>query len=119
MPKKYRLSGEELRKLSSPSNERAGRLASRAGKRFHGRLFSLLLVPIAGSSAKCACVVSKKSARKAVERNTIKRRCRSILSKRMPSVKTPLALLFYAKPGARDATFSEVERDIESLLARL
>ena len=105
MPKKHRLSGEEIRTLS--------------GKRLHGRFFSLLVASVSGSETKCACVVSKKAARLAVDRNKIKRRCRSVLSKRVPSVRKGLALVFYAKPGVKDVEFSEIERDIEALLSRL
>ena len=104
MPKKYRLSGEEIRKLS--------------GKRIHGTFFSLLVAPIQGDYAKRACVVSKKVSAKAVDRNSVKRRCRNALAKRMPNAKKPLALVFYAKREARDAKFSDIERDVGSLLAR-
>jgi ribonuclease P protein component len=105
MPKKYRLSGEEIRKLS--------------GKRMHGTFFSFLVAPIAGSSAKCACVVSKKVSAKAVDRNKVKRRCRSVLAKRMPNLKKPLALVLYAKREAKDAEFSKIERDIDVLFSKL
>lgn len=105
MPKKYRLSGEEIRKLS--------------GKRMHGRFFSLLVAPIAGQHAKCACVVSKKVSAKAVERNKVKRRCRNALAKRMPELTKPLALVLYAKREAKDAEFSEIERDVDVLFSKL
>jgi ribonuclease P protein component len=111
MPKKYRLSGEEIRNLSSLTG-------GQAGKRLHGRLFSLLVAPVPGDNAKCACVVSKKAAAKAVDRNKIKRRCRAVLAKRVADVKKPVALVLYAKREAKDATFSEIERDISTLLVR-
>jgi ribonuclease P protein component len=105
MPKKYRLSGEEIRNLS--------------GRRMHGKLFSLLVAPIRAEHAKCAVVVSKKAAAKAVERNKIKRRSRNALAKRMPRVGKPLALVLYAKRDAKSATFSEIEHDIEVLFSKL
>ena len=104
MPKKYRLTGHEIRKLS--------------GKRFHGRFFSLLVAPIGGAHAKCAIVVSKKAAAKAVDRNKVKRRARNALAKRLPDVKKPIALVFYAKRETKGAAFSDIERDIDALLAR-
>jgi ribonuclease P protein component len=112
MPRKYRLSGEEIRKLS-------GKPALPAGRRVHGRFFSLVVVPIPGTHAKCAGVVSKKVARLAVERNKIKRRCRAVLSKRVSRIGKPVALIFYAKRETKGAEFIEIERDIETLLSRL
>ena len=111
MPKKYRLSGEELRSFS-------GRPAVSRGKRLNGRFFSLLVVS-GEKSAKCACVVSKKTAARAVDRNKIKRRCRDILAKRIGSLQKPAALVFSAKREAKAATFSELEHDIEALLSKL
>ena len=105
MPKKYRLSGEEIRHLS--------------GKRSHGRLFSLLTAPIAGDHAKCAIVVSKKAAARAVDRNKIKRRSRNVLAKHMAEVKKPVALVLYAKRDALKAEPSDVNSDIAGLLARV
>jgi len=105
MPKKYRLSGDEIRDLS--------------GKRSHGRLFSMLIAPIDGAHAKCAVVVSKKIAVRAVDRNKIKRRVRSALKKRMRGVQKPVALVLYAKREAKDAKFADVSHDIESLFSKL
>lgn len=111
MPKKYRLSGEEIRKLSRLNG-------GQARKRMHGRFFSLLVAPIDGQHAKCAVVVSKKAAAKAVDRNKIKRRARNVLAKRIPSAGKPVALVLYAKREANEAEFPDIERDIESLLSR-
>ncbi len=104
MPKKYRLTGEEIRRLS--------------GKRSHGTYFSLLVAASPAGHAKFACVASKKAAARAVDRNAIKRRCRAILSKHGLSSEKRLAFVFYAKPGARGAPYAELERDITSLLLR-
>ena len=105
MPKKYRLSGEEIRKLF--------------GKRMHGTFFSLLVAPIQSEHAKCACVVSKKVSAKAVDRNKVKRRCRNVVAKRISDVSKPLALVFTAKREAKDAEFSKIERDIDVLFSKL
>jgi ribonuclease P protein component len=105
MPKKYRLSGNEIRNLS--------------GKRIHGRFFSLLIAPIAGSHAKCATVVSKKVAAKAVDRNKIKRRIRNALAKRVPDLHKVLGLVFSAKRDAKGASAAELERDIDVLFSNL
>lgn len=105
MPKKYRLTGEEIRNLS--------------GKRLHGKLFSLLVASVAGDNAKCAVVASKKVATKAVDRNKIKRRTRTVLAKHISHVKKPVALVFYAKRETRGANFAEIARDIEALFSKL
>jgi ribonuclease P protein component len=105
MPKKYRLSGEEIRHLS--------------GKRMHGKLFSLLVAPISGTHAKFACVVSKKTAARAVDRNKIKRRCRSVLAAHAQSVQKPVALVFYAKSAVKEASFADTKRDIDQLLSKV
>jgi ribonuclease P protein component len=112
MPKKYRLSGEELRNLS-------GKPARAGGKHVHGRFFSLFIAPIRAENAKCACVVSKKTAAKAVDRNRIKRRCRNIFAKHIAGVKKPVALVFSAKRDSKSATFAELERDLDDLFSKL
>ena len=112
MPKKYRLTGEEMRTLT-------GQARPMGSKRMHGTFFSLLVAPMHSAHAKCAIVVSAKTASRAVDRNKIKRRARSVLAKRMPIVDRPLALVFYAKRGAQEAPFSAIERDIEVLFTNL
>lgn len=105
MPKKYRLTGEEIRNLS--------------GKRSHGAFFSMLVAPIAANHAKCAVVVSKKVSLRAVDRNKIKRRARNAIAKRILGVKKPIGLVFYAKRETKGAEFSEISRDIEALFSRV
>jgi len=65
---------------------------------------------------KVACVVSKKAARKAVDRNRIKRHCREALRPLMPHIRQPVALAFYANSASSKATFEELSRDIANLL---
>lgn len=63
-----------------------------------------------------ACVVSKKVARKAVDRNRIKRRVRAIM--REVTLSGPLVVIVYAKPGASHATMQDLREDIMALLGR-
>jgi len=79
----------------------------------------MLIAPIKGPGAKCATVASKKVARRAVDRNKIKRRCRAILSKHISNIQKPVALVFYAKADAKAAKFSAIESDIETLLSKV
>jgi ribonuclease P protein component len=105
MPKKYRLTGDEMKTLS--------------GKRFHGRFFSLLIARAATDHPKFAVVVSKKVSLKAVERNKVKRRMRNALTKLRSHVQKPAALVLSAKADAKKASYAELVRDIESLFSKL
>ncbi len=105
MPKKYRLSHAELIGLSKPS------------RRVHGSYFSLTVTPLPASlGAKVACAVSKKVSARAVDRNRIERACREALRPLMEEIQKPVALIFYAKREAREATSALIARDIGKLL---
>lgn len=102
MPKKYRLSVADLKVF-------------RPERRLAGEYFSL---GIAGADRLgAACVVSKKVAARAVDRNTVKRRVRSILITELPHL-SPATYVFYAKKGVVEATFADIRKDISKMLAR-
>lgn len=108
MPKKYRLSHADLVKISRLKSERT-----------HGLSFSLTITRFPeGGGPKMACVVSKKIAARAVDRNKIQRRCREIVRPHIEHTNQALALVFYAKRGAAAASFVDTEKDIQGLLAR-
>lgn len=102
MPKKSRLTGAEIRSIRSP-------------RRVHGSYFSLSISATAADAVRFACVVSKKVAARAVDRNLLKRRCREIVAKRISYVPSGTYLL-YAKKGALSATYKDLERDIVQML---
>ena|SRR5581483_9737955 len=110
MPKLYRLSGDEIKRLS----EQPGSI-----KRIHGALFSLSYAPLSGKHPKIATIVSKKAAARAVDRNLIKRRVRASLQKHIAALPAPSALMFYAKKEAARADFDHIRDDIEKLLAKV
>ncbi|RJR12878.1 ribonuclease P protein component [Candidatus Parcubacteria bacterium] len=88
-------------------------------KKVHGELFSVAVAHGAATpSLRYACVVSKKIARKAVERNRIKRLCRAALQKESKTIAKPLTVLLYAKGGAVHASSQEVSQEIQSLLRK-
>jgi len=101
MPKKNRLSGAEIRSVRSP-------------RRFHGGLFSLSVSP-AETAAGFACVVSKKVAVKAVDRNLIKRRVRAAIYGSLKQAQ-PGSYMFHAKKQAKDASYIEIEQDVRTLM---
>ncbi len=91
-------------------------------RRFFSAYFSLTVAPFSADNAsngpKCACVVSKKAAAKAVDRNLIKRRCREACSLAIKGLSARCSFVFYAKKEARGATYRELEADIRKLLAQ-
>jgi len=91
--------------------------ALRPTRRLQGSLFALSIAPREKGPA-WATVVSKKVSKKAVARNLVKRRCRSILATELKKFREPRALIFTAKRGAAEASFSETKKDIETLLER-
>ena len=69
------------------------------------------------SPTKYAVVVSSKISKRAVERNKIRRRLYSILSKNFPS--KGLVGAFFVKKEALKATFKELEKEVGNALAGL
>lgn len=108
MPRKHSLTRAELSALSHAQMRRVG-----------GEYFLLTTAKFSGGkSAKMACVVSKKVAARAHARNTLKRRCRAIVRPLLLSI-APTALIFHAKREAPGASFTDLKRDIEKLIARI
>lgn len=105
MRKKNRLSGAEIRALTSP-------------RRFHGDLFSLSYFPSTADTPRFACVVSKKVAGSAVKRNRIKRRVRAVLDAHQ-SVARVGSYVWYVKKDAVGAPYRDIEKDIVQLLSRI
>jgi ribonuclease P protein component len=114
MPKRQRLSRADFTSLSAAKQ-----------RRFFGTCFSLSVASLPGSVAhnvegpKCACVVSKKVAKSAAERNLIKRRCREALRPASSKLASSLSLIFYAKREARGASYAMLAEDVKRLLAQV
>ena len=106
MPKKNRLTHAEF----SP---RSGT------RRLHGALFSLSYSPLPAGATKVSCVVSKKVALKAHDRNLLKRRCREVLRLRLQTLKKPYALVLQTKKQAHGASFKQIREDIGKLVQSL
>ena len=115
MPKQQRLSRIDFSKID----------VSRT-RRYHGELFTLSVAFPASESPihkpKFACVVSKKAAAHAVERNRI-RRCAKEILRKVPDLitqsKNPKNLVFYAKKDAKTASFHDIEADILKLVSMM
>lgn len=65
-----------------------------------------------------ACIVSKKTAARAVDRNLIKRRCRAAARNLLAEIKNPLTFIFYANKNAKSASFAEIRQDVENLMQK-
>ncbi len=105
MPKKHRLSHAEI-------------TARTGGRRVHGTLFSLSVSPLVAGQPKTTCVVSKKVAIKAHDRNRIKRHCREAVRPLMKGVGATVALVIHARKEASGASFRSIQEDVKSLLMR-
>lgn len=106
MPRKHRLSRADFLGLDR-----------KRSRRVHGTYFSLVIAPLAaGVGPKAACVVSKKVAKRAVDRNKIERRVRGILRPFIARMQGPRALILYAKREVLGASYIEMQRDIQKLI---
>ncbi|TSC87004.1 MAG: hypothetical protein G01um10148_109 [Parcubacteria group bacterium Gr01-1014_8] len=65
---------------------------------------------------KCACVISKKTAKRAVDRNSAKRACRELARAALAHIKRPVAFVLHIKPAALKAPRAELSKDIASLI---
>ena len=67
---------------------------------------------------KAACVVSKKIAARAVDRNLIKRRWRAAMLQYLSAVPAPLTFVFYATRPANNAPYADIKSDVAELVSR-
>lgn len=88
----------------------------RKGKRFHDTY--LTLVSLVSTSTKCGLVVSKKTAKKAVERNLLRRRVYSVLGDNLSKIENRhIAVL--TKKNITDLSFPELEKELLHALDEL
>jgi len=87
-------------------------------RKVHGTLFSLTGTRIQEKATALACVVSKKVASKAVDRNRIKRWCREAARQHARSLEVSYAMVFRAKKDAASATHADIEREIGTLVEK-
>ncbi|PIT90855.1 ribonuclease P protein component [Candidatus Kaiserbacteria bacterium CG10_big_fil_rev_8_21_14_0_10_49_17] len=68
--------------------------------------------------SKCAVVVSKKVASKAVERNTLKRRMRASLLTALNGL-SGCNIVLFARKGANSLSFSELQEEVAALIGNI
>jgi ribonuclease P protein component len=103
MTKAYRLSRADFSSLKTLRKEQ-------------GKLFVLSVAKSPDNKPRFTCVVSKKIAHKAHERNLIKRRTRAAFREISPIA--PLAYVFSAKRAAKDIAYAEVSLDVKCLVEK-
>jgi|GEM_PF-1686589 len=82
----------------------------------HGKLFTLTVAKSPDNKPRFACVVSKKVARRANQRNLIKRRCRAAI--RVAAPQPPYAFVFTAKKGATESDYPQIADEVNSLFVK-
>ena len=107
MPKKQRITRADFSTLSQVRQRRLSGVYFSASVSCEGSVGSAL--------PRYACVVSKKVAAHAVDRNLIKRYCREAC--RLLTTDTPsrCSFVFFAKKEAKGASFQEIQHDVKNL----
>ena len=108
MPKKQRITRADFSTLSP-----------RRQSRLFGVYFSASVSYEASKAAtlpRYACVVSKKVAPKAHDRNLIKRRCREAIRPHLKEMQAPLALVLHARKEVVGTSFASIREDLDNLL---
>lgn len=88
------------------------------GKIFSSDYLYIKTLPIPEKHSTFAFVVSSKVAKKAVERNKLKRRARHIVWKMMPEIKKGLSIIIFFKKGVEKMNFSELEKEIKTIFKK-
>ena len=84
------------------------------GKRYHSPVLQLIYDP--SDSFHGAAVVGKKVYKKAVDRNTLRRRLYGVLYRFAQATQAKGTFIFIAKPKMRERTHREVLQDAQALL---
>ena len=91
-------------------------------RRFYGAYFNVSIPPQKVENSinkpKFACIVSKKIAARAVDRNRIRRLCKEAFRTTVTPVTQAQGFIFYAKKESKRATFADVISDVKELLSK-
>lgn len=88
------------------------------GKNYNSDFFSLKTAPVAGNAPLFSFVVSKKTAKKAVARNKLKRRGRYIARKHLNFFTKGAANIIFFKKGSETLKFSDLEEKMIELFKK-
>ncbi len=104
LPKKRRLKRELIKKIL------------KKGKIFNSRDISLKTLFVPGQLSSFAVIVSRKTEKKAVDRNKIKRREKGVILKILPKVKEGFLTIIFLKKGSAGLKSGALKEETEKLL---
>ena len=107
LPKTYRLPTSRFRSVF------------RQGKRIHTDDLIYVIQKTTEKVSRFAFVVSKKVAKRAVDRNRIKRMLRESIHTLLPSIQPGYDVVFIAKKNFADKTEKDVEQIVHTILLKL
>lgn len=90
----------------------------KSGKRLASPLFSFQYVPSPNADSRFSAVVSKKVAKTAVQRNSIRRKVYNSLKNIIPLIKKPIHATFHVKTAILQASLAEIEKETKDLLQK-
>lgn len=82
---------------------------------FRGTFVDIAISP--ATASRFACVIAKKRIKRAVDRNSVKRKIYHIIRENKP--KTPYLVIVYPKITALQGNYSHIEEEIHSTFATL
>ncbi len=86
---------------------------------YSGRFMRLAFVNSEQPHSRCGIVISTKVSKRAVVRNKLRRRVRSIIAELSPKLLPPRDVVVICLPAAAKADFSEFKADLEASLSRI
>lgn len=88
------------------------------GKSFSSDNFILKITPIEQKESAFAFVVQSKTTKKAVERNKLKRRARSVVRNILNSIKNNIGVIVFLKKSSIDMTYKEMNEELANLFKK-
>ncbi|MFH2063354.1 MAG: ribonuclease P protein component [bacterium] len=88
------------------------------GRIFHGRGLSAKVAPNGLQLTRFGLVISTKVSKRAVARNKVRRRLRSIVGRMLPEIRTGLDVAILARKEVLDMTFKEIDDSVVHLLEK-
>jgi len=91
---------------------------SESKQQISGRFLILKFTKNGLDTTRAGFVVSKKISKRAIDRNRIKRRMRSVCKTEIVKLKKGIDVVFFAKKNIINTEFIDIHRDIKQLLTR-
>ncbi len=88
------------------------------GQIFHSKGVSAKVGRNSKNAVRLGFVISTKVSKKAVKRNKVRRRLRTILGKRLEQLKPGLDIAILTRKDVMDMSFKELEKSVEHLIEK-